>query len=567
MIMGIDHKRLDSLRRGFGPIPEHVIDEFVGGRLSRRDFIRRCAMAGLAFPVIAGIVSACESSSAPLKSNGSSSSASGKAGATIRAGTYAPKAAPNPLLVWDLGNIHMLNQVAEGLVLYDADLIPRPWLATSWSPNADATVWTFKIRQGIKFNDGTPMTIDDVVYTLQTQSDPKTSANDLSLFAGILDPSGVVKVDEQTLAFHLQAPYGAFPAAVSSANYNLVIVPRGTDYTKWADTFVGTGPFMKTSFDLTSGANFVRNPHYWGQAALPAALEVTFYADEQPMAAALQSGSLDCISDFSVSTSPQLLDGSYNIVRVRGNAHRALSMRNDMPPFTSKYVRQAVALTLDRPAIVSALFRGYGQLGNDSPFAASYPQTDQSIPRRERDLARAKQLLAQGGVPGGFSADLVTEKFQEVAQLAQIIKASAAEIGIDINLTVETVSQYYGQAVFGKSHWLDGQMSLVDYGARPVPDLFLQAPLQSINPQTKQGSWNAAHFNNATYDLLSKQYIATADLPAQRKLAAQIQTLLLDETPVIYPYFVDSLLASQKGVQGVNPLTGLLFFLNNVTKQ
>src|SRR5579875_328669 len=238
--MDINHERLDNLRRDRGPIPEHVIDEFADGRLSRRDFIRRGAVAGLTLPTIAAVLSAC-GASGPASS---SASAAGQAGATIRVGAIAPTAAPNPLLVNDLGGILLLNQVGEGLVRYDAQNLPRPWLATSWSTNADGTVWTFKIRPGVKFSNGTPMTVDDVVYSLRSQSDPKSSANDLSLLAGILDPSGVVKVDGQTVACHLEAPYGAFPAAVSSTNYNLIIVPENTDYTKWADTFIGTGPFV-----------------------------------------------------------------------------------------------------------------------------------------------------------------------------------------------------------------------------------------------------------------------------------------------------------------------------------
>jgi len=98
------------------------------------------------------------------------------------------------------------------------------------------------------------------------------------------------------------------------------------------------------------------------------------------------------------------------------------------------------------------------------------------------------------------------------------------------------LTKYFGQATFGDSDWLDGEMSLVDYGARSVPDIFLEAPLQTINSRTGQGAWNAARFSNPTYDMLSKQYIAALDLSSQRRIAGKIQTLLLDGTPVIYPY-------------------------------
>jgi ABC-type transport system substrate-binding protein len=97
-------------------------------------------------------------------------------------------------------------------------------------------------------------------------------------------------------------------------------------------------------------------------------------------------------------------------------------------------------------------------------------------------------------------------------------------------------------------------------------DAFLQAPLQSINPKTGQGAWNAARFNNPTYDSLSKQFIAAVDLSTQRQLAGQIERLLLDETPIIYPYFYDYLSAAQKNVTGVYPTAIGELFLWNAAK-
>ena len=109
-------------------------------------------------------------------------------------------------------------------------------------------------------------------------------------------------------------------------------------------------------------------------------------------------------------------------------------------------------------------------------------------------------------------------------------------------------------------------MSLVDYGARAVPNLFLEAPLQSINAKTGQGSWNAARFNDPTYDMLSKQFVAAVDLSVQRRLAGQIERLLLDETPIIYPYFYDYTSATQKNVTGVYPTAIGELFLWNAAK-
>jgi len=560
----IDHERLDDLRRGRGPVQEHVIDEFVAGRLSRRDFIRKGSAIGLSMPLIGGILAACGSSG--TSTSGSSSAPAGKAGATIKAGIIVPAAAINPITIADQGGLELIGNVGEFLVFTDTSGHYHPWLATSWSANSDASVWTFKIRQGVKFNDGTPMTVDDVVYSFKTQSDPKSSSNALSIFGGFLTPDGVQKVDDTTVAFHLESPNSGFPDAVSEDNYNMIIVPKGYDYAKYEKEFPGTGRFMMSSYTPQVGASYVRNPHYWGNKALPSKIDWTFYADEPPMAAALQAGSIDAMDQFTVATSPQLLTGGFNVIRVPGATHRQLSMRNDIKPFTNKLVRQAIALTLDRPGIVAALFKGQAQVGNDSPFAPSFAATDHSVPQRVKNIAKAKQLLAQAGVPYLFSAPLSTEKIQEIPQFAQIVKQSAAQIGVNINLTIEAQSKYYGDFVIGKSDWLDGEMSLVDYGGRSVPNLYLAAPLQTVNAKTGQGAWNAARFNNPTYDKLSKQFIATVDLQGQKQLAGQIQRLLLDETPIIWAYFYNYLSATQKNVTGVYPTQQGQFFLWNAAK-
>jgi peptide/nickel transport system substrate-binding protein len=143
---------------------------------------------------------------------------------------------------------------------------------------------------------------------------------------------------------------------------------------------------------------------------------------------------------------------------------------------------------------------------------------------------------------------------------------SAKEIGVTIKLTVESSAQYYGKATFGNSDWLDATMSLVDYGDRSVPNVFLTAPLQTTNAKTGTGSWNAAHFSNAKYDSLANSYIATVDLSTQRTIAGQIETLLLSETPVIYGYFYNWLAASTKTVTGAYPTAIGHIFLYNTTK-
>jgi peptide/nickel transport system substrate-binding protein len=528
----IDHRRLGRLRQGQGEIANHIIDEFAAGRLSRRDFIRRATVVGISAPVLGSVLAACSSSSSPSSSSTSTSSAAGTPGAVIRAGIVTPTAAINPVTVADQGGLDMLAQTGEYLCLSTQTLALKPVLAESWTPNSNADVWTFKIRQGVKFHNGAPLTADDVVYTYKLQTNPSSSSNALSAFGGVLDPAGVVKVDDYTVAFHLLAPNGNFPYLTSSDNYNMIIIPNNYNPASWQSSFVGTGPFVLSSYTPKVGASFTRNESYWGTKALPSQTQFTFYDSQASSILALTGGSIDVLGQFSVSGGQALLSGSYNVIKLKSSAHRELSMRCDQAPFTDPRVRQAIALTLNRPDIVTALFKGYADVGNDSPFAPVFPSTNTSVAQRTQNISQAKSLLAAAGHSSGL----------------------------------ESSSQYYGKATFGNSDWLDATMSLVDYGHRSVPNVFLTSPLQTYSAKTGTGTWNAAHFANSQYDSLVSQYVAATDLSTQRSLAGQIETLLLAQTPVIYGYFYNYLSATASSVTGAYPTAIGHLFLYDAAK-
>jgi peptide/nickel transport system substrate-binding protein len=558
--------RLDGLRASQNEVGNHVIDEFVAGRLARRDFIRRGALVGLSAPVIGGVLAACGSSSPSPSSSPGTGTGGGKSGATIKVGIITPSGEINPVTVADQGGLDMLGQTGEYLCLSDQHLKLQPVLATSWTSNTKADVWTFKIRQGVKFHNGASLTADDVVYTYKLQTSPKSGSNALSALGGVLVPSGVKKVDDFTVAFHLEAPNGNFPYLTSSDNYNMIILPKGYDPGKWQGSFIGTGPFKLKSYTPKQGASFVRNDDYWGKKALPSETQFTFYDTQTPSVLALTSGTIDVVGQFSVTGGEQLLNGSYNVIKLKSSAHRELSMRCDQAPFTDPRVRQAIALTLNRPGIVQALFKGFADLGNDSPFAPVFPSTNTSVPQRAANIAKAKSLMSAAGHSSGFKTQLLGNDVLENPQYAQIVAEAAKQIGVSINVKMESSSVYYGKATFGNSDWLDATMSLVDYGHRSVPNVFLTAPLQTINAKKGTGPWNAAHFNNSQYDKLSQQYVATVDLTTQRKLAGQIETLLLAQTPIIFGYFYNYLTATAKNVTGAYPTAIGHIFLWNTAK-
>lgn len=546
-------KTFDQLRGARSPIENQVVDEFLAGRLDRRDFLRHGSRIGLSAAFMAAALRVTG-----LNPVGRAFAQAGKPGGTVRIAQITPSGAIEPVSVSDQGGLLPLGLAGEFLVYDGPDLRLRPMLATSWEPNKDGSVWTFKLREGVKFHDGRVMTADDVVASIDRLADPANGSNALSALKGVLSKGGATKVDDHTVRFTLDAPNGNFPYYVSSDNYNAIIVPANYagDFEK---TFNGTGPFKIEKYTPKVGASLVRNPDYWDGPPLIERVELSFYAELQPQILALLGGQVDVIQQVSVQGGLTLFDNpAVKIIRLKSDAHRQIHMKNK-GGFADKRVRQAMALTLDRPAIVKGLFRGMADLGNDSPFAPIFPSTDTTVPQRTKDIAKAKALMAEAGAGSGFDVSFTTMQMQELPTLATLLRNAAAEIGIRVTLKIEDVGAYYGDAVPGKSDWLDSAFGMTDYGHRGTPNVFLAAPLLS------SGTWNSAEFKNPDYDKLVAAYIAALDPADQKSQAGAIQKLLLDETPVIFPYFYDYLTATSSKLDGAAPTAMGQVFLHKAS--
>ena len=536
-------------RKTLSEVENDLIDELASGRIDRRTFLAHGSMLGLSLPALGGLAGALGLVGAPSAARAQTA----KPGATIRVAGDMPAGAINPVTIADEGGLTMLIQAGQFLCVTQPDFTLAPSLALSWSPNADSSVWTFKLRSGVKYHSGQTLKAADVAASIDRLADPANASNALSAFKGILSKGNTKAIDDLTVEFHLDAPYGSFPYVVSSDNYNCVILPAdfSGDYEK---DWTGTGPFKLEKYTPKVGATFVRFDGYWGEKALPDRTEFVFYDSLQPRILALQGGQVDIISQVPVSQGQAVLnDPNFTVIREKSAAHEQVHMRCDEGPFKDKRVRRALALSIQREKLVQGLFRGFGSVGNDSPFAPAFPMTNTSVPQRKQDLGEAKQLLEAAGVGKGFKVTLTTERYIEIPDYAVLIQNFARPLGIDITLNIEAQDAYYGKAVFGQSDWLDSTMGITDYGQRGVPNVYLRAPLLS------DGTWNGAHFKNPDYDNLVGQYGRASDIGAQRDLAGKIETLLLDETPIIFAYFYDYLVVTKKGLVGIPPIANRLF--------
>lgn len=541
--------RVDEVRRERSEIENNLIDSLTAGKINRREFVRRGTVLGLSLSSLSFIAAACGGDDDDAAATGTTEGTA-KPGGTLRTGIVAPAIELNPLVVYDEGGLAVLGQSGEYLAWSNDQLELEPRLAESWTPNEDASIWTFNIRQGVTFHDGTPLTASDVAYTLNLNADPKNEGNALSAFGdpGGLSAGGAEAPDDATVIVTLNGPNGSFPYLVSSDNYNVIVLPDGFDPATWEKSFMGTGPWVLDKFTPQQGVTYTKNPNYWDTQRQPLAdaSELRFYAEDQARILAIQGGEVDILSQFQIVAGGEALlnDPNIAVTEVKAAQHRQIHMRTDQEPFQDKRVRQAMALLLDRPTIIEGFFQGRADIGNDNPFAPVYPFTDTSVPQREVNVEQAKQLLADAGKGDGFKVELSTWDNYEIPQLAQLLQGAAKEVGITITLNITDAGTYYSD------FWLNSPLGITDYGHRGVPTVFLTAALGST------GTWNAAHFNDKTLDGYIVDFVSALDVDAQKTAAKTLEEYLLEETPVIFPYFYDHLSAERSNVSGIEP-TGM----------
>lgn len=552
----LDRYRFDEA----GPLENDLLDEFTEGSIDRRTFIQRATVLGLSMGVIGSALTALDAPPAfarPLAQ---------KVGGRLRLGVLPPPAKDlEPYKLADTGGLVTDGIAGEFLTRSTKNLTIVPELALSWKPNATATVWTFKLRPNVKFQNGQPFGAADVVATYRRLVGADSGA--LSAFKGVLSKNGIKAVDNLTVRFTLDSPTASFPYLTSSSTYQAIILPRDYKVGTFDKEPQGTGAFRLVSYSPGVGAKFDRNPTWWGGQAKLDGVDIRYYTEPAAHISALLGGQVDMLNEVQFANGRALFNNrNVQIFPVRGAQHRAVGLRVNLDnPLKDARVRRALALTLDRPAIIRTLFQNFADLGNDSPFAPVFPSTDKRVPQRRKDLAAAKRLLAAAGFEQGFRLPFIVQKNGEMPQLAQIMQRSAKAIGIDLQLELQLEAKYFAgkqwsaPCNYGNTPWLNGAMTLTGWGGRSVPNVYLSSSVKSCS------IWNEAQYKNPALDKVIDRYLAAIALSDQRRYARQIQTTLLRDTPFIIPYFFNSLAAGSKKVRGYNHDASALVYVSRTS--
>jgi peptide/nickel transport system substrate-binding protein len=525
---------------------DHLVEEVRAGRMSRRDLIRRASVAGFSFTAVGTLLAACGGDGDSSASKGTpATGGQPRRGGTARIGVIVPGSDVDPVTMFSSGSTLTAQISGEYLCYPKADLTLEPKLATKWQ-SKDPKVWTFTIRQGVKWHDGSPLTVDDVVATFDRLTDPKTESSALSTYQGILDKGATEKVDEETVRFNLSRPFVDFPYLVSGFSTQSIILPKNYELGTFTKGGIGTGPYVMKQYTPKQGASFVRNPSYWNKE-LPYldGIELKYFPDTAPAVLAIQGGEIDVFPDAPFQGSqPLLSDANVTVLENPSSQYRSFHMRVDTAPFDDKRVRQAVAYCLDRPALIEGLFGGRGEIGADHAFAPIFPPSPgDAVAARTQDHARAKQLLADAGHPDGLSISLTTEQYVEIPQYALLIQEQCKPAGIDVKLKILEQAAYYGDG--DDQPWLSVPVGISDWGARGTASQVI-APAYSCD-----GIWNSAHWCNKDFERLVHEFDAEIDEAKRKSVAAEAAKVQAEEVPAVVAYWVKELRAVRKNVHGL----------------
>ncbi len=566
----------DRLRRRAAPPQREVMEAYQQGRISRRSFIHRGTIIGLSAPTMAAVLAACGGDDDTADESGDDATAGGSdadtdttaaageptAGGDLTAGIQQGDATSglDPLNMLDLGTYCVLSQSFEYLVgLADDGGIGPTSLATEWSPNDDGSAWTFTLREGVMWQDGTPFTSADVAATLDRMVEVNAGVG------GVWSEGAAETPDDLTVVLNLNEPNGNLPVLVSIYNPQSLITPA--DYSNGTvldERTTGTGAWMLDSFDPTTfTSRFVPNPDWWGGSVNLDSITLQGFDSGGTKVAAMAAREIDAVQDFTVADGGTLLsDEAISVLRPPSTNHRKLWFNTQLPeggPFTDVRVRQAVAYAVDRQRIVDTVYQGEAIVGNDHVVHPVVPSFDDSQEQRPRDVEMARQLLSDAGYPDGFETTLQVSDLGEVPQIAAIVEQSLSEIGITAPVSVTPNSDFYGEYWCAGAPWgaqpdtggpgrpcgASAEIGIVDYGHRPTPDVFFARALQT------DGDWNAANYNSSDFDALFAEFQATLDVDARREVTGQMQRLLSEDVPNCVHTFFQYLSGHDASVQGV----------------
>ncbi|MEO9337921.1 ABC transporter substrate-binding protein [Mesorhizobium sp. SB112] len=403
--------------------------------------------------------------------------------------------------------------VFEGLTRIGPKGEVLPALAESWEISEDGKIYTFKLRTGVKFHDGSAFDAEDVKFSL----DRARAENSVNAQKGLFEPIDTVEVvDPATVKITLKRPFGSFL-------YNLgwgdavIVAPESADTNK--EKPIGTGPFAFQNWAKGSSITLTKNPDYWGEAAFLEKAEFRIVPDAAAAIPALLSGDVQAFPFFQPEGVEQIQgDPRFKIVVGSTEGETILSMNNKKAPFDNLKVRQAVSYALDRQAIIDGASAGLG-VPIGSHFAPHNPAYVDLTGTYPHDVERAKELLKEAGLENGFSATLKLPPPSYARLGGEIIASQLREVGIDVQIIPVEWAEWLSQVFTNK----DYDMSIVSHTEPNDIDIYAR----------KDYYFN---YDNPAFDKVIEELNLTSDEAKRKELYGQAQKILADDAVAGFLY-------------------------------
>jgi peptide/nickel transport system substrate-binding protein len=401
----------------------------------------------------------------------------------------------------------LYSNVFEGLTRFMSDGSVVAGLAESWEISEDGTTYTFALRDGVSFHDGTTMDAEDVKFTLDRARAEDSANAQKALFAGI---SEVIVIDPNTVEVKLSAADGNFLFNMAWGDA-VIVAPESIETIK--QTPIGTGPFKFDNWVQGDRIEISRNTSYWGDAPALEAATFKFISDPTAAFAAMMAQDIDAFAGFPAPENlPQFeADPRFQVLVGSTEGETILSTNNKLPPLDDVRVREAIAHAIDRQAIIDGAMFGLGTpIGTH--FAPHNPDYVDLTAQSNYDPEKSKALLAEAGYADGFTTTLKLPPPSYARRGGEIIASQLRAVGIETEITNLEWAQWLEEVFRGKDFGLTivSHTEPFDIGIYARPDYYFQ-------------------YDNPTFQELMTTLGTTSDPAARSELLAQAQTMIADD--------------------------------------
>jgi peptide/nickel transport system substrate-binding protein len=375
------------------------------------------------------------------------------------------------------------NMFYNGLTALDGNLVPQPALAEEFTTK-DAKTWVFKLRKGVTFHDGKPLTPADVVFSVLRHKDPATGSKAKVLADQIEE---VTASGPNEVTFRLASPNADLPVILGTFHFH--IVKEGTtDF----NAGIGTGPYKVKEFKPGVRSISVRNENYW-KPNRPYLDEIEYVgiSDEGARVNALLAGELDLIGSVnSRSVDRVKASGRHAIFESKSTTYTDLIMRRDQGPGMSPDFVLAMKHLFNREQMIKSIVQGYGVVANDQPISPSNRFYFKGIKQRAYDPEKAKWHVQKANLGGAAIPVVVSPAATNSVEIALVMQHAARQIGLNLDVRRMPADGYWS------SHWMKHPVGFGNVNTRPSADLALTLFFKSDAP------WNEAGWKNEKFDQL-----------------------------------------------------------------